>query len=176
MDTAAVIVPHRGQWAQAGGATWSGGQGAARPAHLGRGLQCAWPAPRRLPGRRRWCTPKTEAKAHLRTRSTLGEWNPGPGNQLGERGVPASSSLPASPQIPTGTCPATYHAVWTDKATHVLHNADHPQPCLPTEGQLPSHIPHRHRLVTREEPGQANGNPKHSTKGSIKSRKRCPPG
>lgn len=31
MDTAAVIFPHLGQWAQAGGTTWSGGQGAALP-------------------------------------------------------------------------------------------------------------------------------------------------
>lgn len=55
--------------------------------------------------------------------------------------------------------PSPHRAVWADKATHVLHDADHPQPRLPTEGQLPPHVPHGHCLATREEVAQADGHP-----------------
>lgn len=35
----------------------------------------------------------------------------------------------------------TYRAVWTNKATHVLYDAQDPHTCLLTEGDLSPHIP-----------------------------------
>lgn len=58
--------------------------------------------------------------------------------------------------------PRTHRAVGADKATHVLHEPDHPQPHLPAEGQLPPHVPHRHRLETRKGAGAADGRGGHS--------------
>lgn len=105
-------------------------------------------------------------RVHLRTLSTLKGWEPGAGGWGTATSLPSqASSAPTqrlvvvAPRLPT-----THTAVWTDKATHVLHNTDHPQPCLLTEGQLPPHVPHRHCLQTREEEGQANGHLEHSTK------------
>lgn len=107
-------------------------------------------------------------RVRLRTLSTLKEWGPEPGSRwLGCSNIltlpgfllPHPKVVMVAPQLPT-----THSAVWTDKATHVLHDTDHPQPYLPTEGQLPPHVPHGHCLQTREEVGKANGHPEHSTK------------
>lgn len=65
----------------------------------------------------------------------------GHGAQEGHSGV-SGQLLSASPGEDMGAL----GAVWADEAAHVLHEPDDPQPHLPTEGQLPSHVPHRHGL------------------------------
>ena len=130
---AAERAPQRGSQSQ------PKGQRGPQRTHPGRGLRRDWPAPPRLPGRRCWCTPTTDTCCSLRRLPT-------PRGR--SRAVPAgpTPSRAADPrQVPT-----THRAVWADETAHVLHHPEHPQPRFPTEGQLPPHVPHGHRLRPRK--------------------------
>lgn len=70
--------------------------------------------------------------------------------------------------------PTTHGAVWADEAAHVLHEPDDPQPHLPTEGQLPSHVPHRHGLETGHRRDRPLGTPKTQPRGVERWRQGLP--
>lgn len=55
-----------GRAPQRGSQSQPKGQRGPRRTHPGRGLRRDWPAPPRLPGRRRWCTPTTDTCCSLR--------------------------------------------------------------------------------------------------------------
>lgn len=90
----------------------------AQATHPGKGPPRAVPAPPRLPGRRRWCTPGTGREKALV-------------DSVGH-------SEGAQPSWP---CLHSHRAVRADEATHILHDPQHPQPHLLAEGQFPLHVP-----------------------------------
>ena len=111
--------------------------------HPGTGLRRAWPAPPRLLERKRWCTPRRDVRGLKDTHT--------PNPRLPFRPM---ACLTPPRQVPTTHC-----AVWADEATHILHDPEHLQPCLPTESQLPPHVPHGHRLRAGNQSPPAAGYP-----------------